>query len=162
MIDGLETADLKILDPFNEHRNDYVWLRFQACYPEIYRHVIDIQPTVFRNMFLISCKVDSGLNPDKLFMFDYDSGDIIGLVGTIDMYLSASQILSNLPRGFNFVDKEGHPKLLTALETKKELVSNTVGRLIIQIVDMYKKYSFEMEKENLNNESNRPVPERES
>lgn len=136
MIEGLETADLKILDPLNEHRNDYIWLRFQACYPEIYKHVTNITRTSFNNMFLISCTMDDGLNADKLFMFDYDSGDIIGLVGTIDMYSDVFHLIDNLPRGFYFVNNEGHHRHVVNDKIKEELIGNTIGVLILQIINM--------------------------
>lgn len=155
--EGIDKFDAKIIDPFNEHRSDYVWLRFKACYPKIYSNVIDILASPFNNIFVVKYKVDDPASAsgfyNRTILFDYDTEDIYGVVGQPEMYTDILTFIQYAPVYGYFVNDEGERLIVPdAIDAMKE---NSIGLRIMEIVaelHNYTKMVNDERERNLNNE----------
>lgn len=144
-INGLGEADVKVIDPFNEHRKDYIWLRFKACYPKIYPNVVDIQPSPFNNIFVVKYDVSWFYNEQvvgadkRILLFDYDTEDIYGVIGQPEMYTDILTFIQYAPVYGYFVDDEGNRLMVPDIaDAMKE---NSIGLRIMEIVAELQNYT---------------------
>lgn len=142
---GLDLTDVKVIDPFNEHRNDYVWLRFKACYPKIYPNVVDIQASPFNNIFVVKYDVSWSYNEQvvgadkRILLFDYDTEDIYGVIGQPEMYTDILTFIQYAPVYGYFVDDEGNRLMVP--DVTDAMKGNSIGLRIMEIVAELQNYT---------------------
>ena len=141
--EGIDKFDVKIIDPFNEHRSDYVWLRFKACYPKIYPNVVDILKSPFNNIFIVTYKVDDSAYKlgfyNRMVLFDYDTEDIYGVIGQPEFYVDILTFIQYAPVYGYFVDDEGNRIFVD--DVVGAMKGNSIGLRILEIVAELQNYT---------------------
>lgn len=141
--EGIDKFDANIIDPFNEHRSDYVWLRFKACYPKIYPNVVDIRKSPFNNIFVVTYKVyDPSYRLgfyNRNILFDYDTEDIYGVMGQPEMYADILTFIRYAPLYGYFVNDEGDRIFVD--DMVGAMKGNSIGLRILEIVTKLQNYT---------------------